>query len=341
MSDKKRKPGVMEFLRPDGREKQTDPAVHRSETNGVLSRRYQALHHKDDTNVEPGVSDRVQNAVQRWVDPSVCKMWRNHNRRYDLLSEDRCSDLVKDIGTHGQQLPAIVRVVHNDPEYTYEVICGARRHWTATHLGKKYYIEVKSLSDEEAFRLSDSENRNRKDISDYERAIDYKQALDTYYKTARKMAAAMDESEKWLSAYLALAEIPQEILDAYPSVIDVKYSHAAKLRALLKDKRKRTLVLAEAAALTGTDVAAGTVYKRLLQAGESTSRGRSNAWFDKPYSSRSGKTGVRLKKTARAGVQLLIVDESLPIDELVTLAEKALRDHFIESSDKSELSVTD
>jgi hypothetical protein len=60
----------------------------------------------------------------------------------------------------------------------YEVICGARRHWTVAWLRANNYrqfrflVEVRELSDEEAFRLSDIENRDREDISDYERAID-------------------------------------------------------------------------------------------------------------------------------------------------------------------------
>ena len=33
------------------------------------------------------------------------------------------------------------------------------------------------MSDEEAFRLADIENREREDISDYERAIDYGDAI--------------------------------------------------------------------------------------------------------------------------------------------------------------------
>ena len=44
-----------------------------------------------------------------------------------------------------------------------------------------YTVEIRELTDEEAFRLSDIENRAREDISDFERARDYLRALDAYY----------------------------------------------------------------------------------------------------------------------------------------------------------------
>jgi len=127
--------------------------------------------------------------IRRYVKPSMCRMWDQHNRRYDLLNEHRCMDLITDVRAKGQQLPAIVRELHDDSEYIYEVVCGARRHWVAAFLGIDYFIEVRQMTDEEAFLLADSENRAREDISDYERGIDYSRALARYYKSVRQMAA--------------------------------------------------------------------------------------------------------------------------------------------------------
>src|SRR3546814_8245765 len=72
------------------------------------------------------------------------------------------------------------------PDYDFEVICGARRHWSISWLRSHNYpdfrflVDIRELSDEEAFRIADIENRAREDLSDLERARDYLRALDAY-----------------------------------------------------------------------------------------------------------------------------------------------------------------
>ncbi len=89
--------------------------------------------------------------------------------------------------------------------HAFEVICGARRHWTACWMRAnnypdfKFLIEPRELTDEEAFRLADLENRSRKDLSDYERARDYLRALERYFGgNQRQMAARLEVSPSWL-----------------------------------------------------------------------------------------------------------------------------------------------
>src|SRR6218665_1060381 len=71
-------------------------------------------------------SGAVVTRVQELVDPARCRMWAGHNREYALLDEERCADLIESIKAQGrQEIPAIVRRVSRDPEYDFEVICGA------------------------------------------------------------------------------------------------------------------------------------------------------------------------------------------------------------------------
>ena len=82
--------------------------------------------------------------IQRllWVDPKVCRLWAHHNREYSLLSEDRCDDLIAGFRAQGrQQRAAIVRSLSGDDrvgsdgiQYDFEIISGARRHWTVSWL---------------------------------------------------------------------------------------------------------------------------------------------------------------------------------------------------------------
>jgi ParB family chromosome partitioning protein len=193
--------------------------------------------------------------VLRWVDPASCVMWARHNRAYELLSEENCRDLIDSIRAQGQQeFPAVVRRLPAGQGAEYEVICGARRHFAISWLRAnnypqfRYLIEVRDLTDEEAFRLADIENRDRADLSDYERARDYLSALDLYYGGKQKsMAARLEVSEAWLSRYLYLARLPSIIVEAWPQITEIKELHARSVRPLLNDAEDK--VLAEAKAI--------------------------------------------------------------------------------------------
>ena len=115
--------------------------------------------------------------VHELVDPETCRIWEGHNRDYAALDEENCADLIESLKAQGrQEVAAIVRRLRGHPQHGFEVICGARRHWSVSWLrahGRpelKFLIEPRELTDEEAFRLADLENRNRRDLSDYERA---------------------------------------------------------------------------------------------------------------------------------------------------------------------------
>ncbi|MFO1165971.1 MAG: ParB/RepB/Spo0J family partition protein [Paracoccus sp. (in: a-proteobacteria)] len=201
-------------------------------------------------------SGEREEKLLRWVEPERCAMWSRHNRAYDLLTEDNCRDLIDSIKAQGQQeFPAIVRRLPAGQGAEYEVICGARRHFAITWLRAnnypqfRYLIEVRDLSDEEAFRLADIENRDRADLSDYERARDYQQALELYYGGKQKaMAARLEVSEAWLSRYLYLARLPAPVVRAWPQITDLKELHARSLRPLLNDAEDRVLAEADAIA---------------------------------------------------------------------------------------------
>jgi ParB family transcriptional regulator, chromosome partitioning protein len=240
-------------------------------------------------------SGSIVEKTLRWVDPARCRMWARHNRRYDLLDERGCADLIEGIlAQGGQEFPAIVRPLA--PEETggqahdWEVICGARRHWTTSWLRANGYprfrflIEVRDLTDEEAFRVADVENRDRRDISDYERAVDYAAACRFYYGGHQgRMAARLEVSNAWLSRYLDLARLPVEIVRAYGHPAELREFHARRLKPVLADEAARARVLDAARALADTQAArraadeaplsGANVLSRLLVAARSQAPG--------------------------------------------------------------------
>ncbi|TNF19645.1 MAG: ParB/RepB/Spo0J family partition protein [Rhodobacteraceae bacterium] len=230
------------------------------------------------------MSGELEEKTLRWIDPARCRMWDRHNREYALLNEENCRDLIDGIRSQGrQEFAAIVRA-SADPAYDYEVICGARRHFAVSWLRAnnytqfKYLVEVRDLSDEEAFRLADIENRDREDISDYERAIDYADAVERYYGGKQKaMAERLEVSQPWLSRYLQLAKLPAAIVAAFPTVRDIRERNARELKPLLADAEAAARITEEAGAIAreqaqarqgrGAYLDGVAVMRRLLRAG--------------------------------------------------------------------------
>lgn len=187
-------------------------------------------------------SGQAKTRVHEAVDPARCRIWDGHNRDYQALDETACADLIESMKSQGrQEMPAIVRRVRNDPDIDFEVVCGARRHWTVTWLRThdypdfRFLVEPRELSDEEAFRIADLENRSRKDLSDYERAQDYARAIERYYEgSQQRMADRLNVTKSWLSRYLELAKLPESVVKAFGSAHVIGISHAARLAPVLR-----------------------------------------------------------------------------------------------------------
>lgn len=199
-------------------------------------------------------SGDIKEKTLRLVDPARCRIWTRHNRRYDLLTAQNCADLLEGLRSQGvQELPALVRRVTDDPNFDFEVIAGARRHWCVSYLRNvehrdiKYLVEERDLTDEAAFRLSDVENRSRADLCDYERAVDYLQAVDAYYEgLAQRMADRLEVSKSWLSRFLDLARLPAPIVAAFGDVHVLRVNHARQLKPFLEGGPMTDLVFEEA-----------------------------------------------------------------------------------------------
>ena len=262
---------------------------------------------KRSTAMSEQVTGGRQEKVLRLVDPASCVMWAGHNRAYDLLTPENCADLIEGMKAQGQQeFPAIVRRLRSAGQGTgpeFEVICGARRHFAVSWLRAntypqfRYLIEERELTDEEAFRLADIENRDREDISDYERARDYARAVEAYYGGRQNlMAERLQVSPGFLSRFLQLARLEPEIVAAFGSIRDIKEVHARQLRPLLADPALREAVLAEARAIAQEEGAlpGPSVLSRLRAAGKPAAPCKT---ADTVIPHREGD--VRIKKTGK------------------------------------------
>jgi ParB family transcriptional regulator, chromosome partitioning protein len=241
--------GFAKGLAGAGTEPAANAAARLPPRTGILGAR--------DNRLAQLASGRTVTRVHELVDPARCRIWPGHNRDYAALNAETCADLIESFKAQGrQEVPAIVRRIGDDPDHQYEVICGARRHWTAAwlrahdHPEFRFLIEPRELTDEEAFRIADLENRSRRDLSDYERAADYARAVERYYEgSQQRMAERLEVSRSWLSRYLELAKLPAEILAAFGSPHVIRISHGAVLAPLLRLPPQRERMIAEARAV--------------------------------------------------------------------------------------------
>ncbi|ODT83585.1 ParB/RepB/Spo0J family partition protein [Phenylobacterium sp. SCN 70-31] len=265
----------------------------------------------------------VGRAIEQ-VDPARCRLWSEHNRDYAALDETRCADLIESFKAQGrQEVPAIVRRVRGAADIDFEVICGARRHWTVTWLRAHNYtdfrflVEVRDLTDEEAFRISDLENRAREDLSDIERARDYLKALGRHYGGRQKdMAERLKVSEAWLSRYLDLARLPGDVVAAFEDPHELKIKHVTQLKPLLKPDDRERRVLAEATAIAktkgeGAPLKPQDVIRRLVAAAnapkKSGSAQRSGKASAEVISSPTGQPLLRVEPRGKKEVQVTLL----------------------------------
>lgn len=252
------------------------------------------------------VADRTE-----WVDPTKCRPWRMHNRDLDHLNEDSCRDLIDSfLSAKKQRIPAIVRKLKDDPNFEYEIITGVRRWWTVKwlrshhHPEYEYLVTIQSVADEEAFRISDVENRSRKDISDWERAKEYTMALAEFYEGSQShMADHLNLSKSWLSRLLDVARLPKELVAAFSDTHDISVRVARDIKPLAGDAkafakmREEVERIKEERAHGTSEISGPEVAKRLVKA---TVQPSAKIAAEKEITGKGGKVILRYAK-ARAG----------------------------------------
>lgn len=188
--------------------------------------------------------------------PSECSIWPGNAREYALLTHERCASLIDSIREEGSNRESVVVRRTRGGDVPYELIVGTRRHFSVAWLNANNRSEIdliariETLDDEAAFRLADLENREREDVTDLERARNYRHAVEAYYGGVRaKMADRLAIPRQNLHNLLQLAELPDEVVAAFSDMADLKVRHGMRLSPLVKDDDYRDSIVAEAIAI--------------------------------------------------------------------------------------------
>jgi ParB family chromosome partitioning protein len=137
----------------------------------------------------------------------------------------------------------------------YELVFGHRRHRACLELGLPVQAMIVELSDQALFEAMERENRSRKNLSAWEQGMMYRRALDEgLYPSQRRLAESLGVDVSLVSKSLSLARLPDAVIGAFASPLDIQFRWAQPLaEALQKDPDG---VLARAATLRKTGGAA-------------------------------------------------------------------------------------
>jgi ParB family chromosome partitioning protein len=313
-----------------------------------------------------GIQSKIQKSSlerQVWVDPAKCRPWVHHNRDYALLDEKRCAELIAGFRSLGkQQRPAIVRTLKDaDADgddgrtYDFEIISGARRHWVVSWLrekeevnadGQPYWFLVVVRDDLDsiaAFELSDAENRGQKDISDFERAREYHWALKSLYEgNVLRMAEAIEMERSKLTRLLALTEMPEPIVKAYPTILDIRTHHWRQLGSYFSSKEHAKQEAAERILACARSIVeareersrnvpgdgAETAAMLLAAARDKRRGGDRTQVLQTIHANATGKMAVTIKRTTRSIKFDVSIGSGATKEEIHEALRKGVDDYF-------------
>jgi ParB family chromosome partitioning protein len=170
----------------------------------------------------------------------------------------------------GNVQPIMVRPLANagtEGGPKYEVVFGHRRHRACLELGLKINAVVKPLGDRELFGHMERENRLRRNLSAYEQGVMYRRAIDEgMFPSLRQLATFIGRAPGDVSNALHIAQLPQEVLEAFPSPNDIQFRWIKKLKDALE--RNRQGLMAAAAQAAAEALPAAKAFKLLTAVDE-------------------------------------------------------------------------
>ena len=209
------------------------------------------------------------------------------NRHADSFSQSDYIDLKNEIMEAGGNVqPIKVRPLNGstpsrEDKSSYEIVYGHRRHRACLDLNLPVSALIEDVDDQALFEQMERENRGRKNLSAWEQGSMYLTALDRgLYSSQRKLSEALGVDVSLISKSIALARLPDAIVEAFSSPLAIQYRWAQPLGEVLqKDPegilaRAKTLVERK----TTPPFAALEVFNHLIGAtepGKSEKLGRS------------------------------------------------------------------
>lgn len=203
----------------------------------------------------------------RSLDPNKISRSKFANRHELNFEGDDFANLKQEIANSGRNIqPIKVRPIKNKSgTSSYEIVYGHRRHEACRQLGINVQAIVDNLDDQTLFVEMERENRSRKDLSAWEQGIMYQRALQSgLFPSNKKLAEAIGVDLGAVGKALALAELPTEVVSAFPSPMDLQFRWAKPLRDAIEADGEGVLALAKTISVKHPKPKASEVFAALL-----------------------------------------------------------------------------
>lgn len=197
--------------------------------------------------------------------------WANrHSSAYSTPAFERLKASVANGG--GNTQPILVREREGGG---HEVVFGHRRRQACAELGLPVLAVIWNapMADQELLASMDRENREREDPSPYEQGVTYQAALNAgLFPSQRRLAEALGVSHTWVGKALSVAALPQEVVDAFATPLDIQPRHAEEIRAALEQDAEGVVSRARSLRSTSERCSAGRVVEALTGRGRNEDR---------------------------------------------------------------------
>lgn len=261
------------------------------------------------------------------LDPKLIRQSRWRNRSDASFTGVPFSELKAEIAeAGGNVVPIKVRRIASAQADgpAYEIVYGRRRNRACLELGLLVSAVVVDMTDEQAFIEAERENRHRADLTPWEQGVFYADALrEGLFASQRQMAQRLGVTQPLVSAAVRLASLPEYVVDAFSSPLDLQYRWGADLAAALEKDSARVQKEALAIAATEPRPNAKAVVERLTRSASKVVPENANVHQFKV----AGKTAGTLTVDAAGAITLRLragVGKTNLTDELRKLVSKNL-----------------
>ena len=217
------------------------------------------------------------------VDPKKIRATEfcNRDQRSLLLHDASFIRLTKSIAANGQETPIRVRPLTDAAPFEFEIVSGHRRHAACLALDASTNkgFPILAIVDAAVAERRDlvlkmyRENADREDLSPYETGMMFRQwLLAGIFETQEAISVMTQQSKQNVSRYVALASLPDFILEAFRDPRRLSLRWVSDLVRLVAADEPAIRARAEELAQRRPAPAADTVFFELL--GASAKAGR-------------------------------------------------------------------
>lgn len=211
---------------------------------------------------------------EQLIDPRQITLTRWADRHPDSFSSQAFAELKQEIESAGGNVqPIKVRPVRGaaaeQPEGPrFELVYGSRRTRACLELGLPVRAVVDENVDDQALYVQmQRENRGRSNLSAWEQGVSYHKALNEgLFPSARRLAEQIGLDHSNVAKALRVAELPQEIVGAFRSPVDIQFRWAVALDKAYQQDPDAVLSAARLLAGRSPKSGAAEVFRSLTEA---------------------------------------------------------------------------